>query len=239
MAEAKSKGKAKKFTVNLEWIVKYGLEVSTRDPSTSEVTTVLCSFCRSFGREDEDAERKRKRTMNAKYFSYPWRSDNFSCHLKQQHPVKWNEYTSMPAEEKQKFFVEKESAAVFNMRSFVQPEGSMKARIIAKQKLQFIIEWWLVVIIIQGLVERIEKTFSAMQWTRTLVCEQRQLLTALKQDIKECCYIKGPMIDEESISFLAAVSNDSLHGFHLTVNNYCVLRQEVASSIDEVGSFVQ
>ncbi|KAG7357014.1 hypothetical protein IV203_001702 [Nitzschia inconspicua] len=63
MAESKRKGKAKKF--NLEWIVKYGLEVSTRDPSTSEVTTVVCSFCRSFGREDEDAGRKRKRTMNA------------------------------------------------------------------------------------------------------------------------------------------------------------------------------
>ncbi|KAG7338215.1 hypothetical protein IV203_031377 [Nitzschia inconspicua] len=543
MAETKRKGKAKKF--NLEWIVKYGLEVSTRDPSTSEVTTVVCSFCRSFGREDEHAERKRKRTMNAKYFSYPWRSDNFSRHLKQQHPVKWDEYTSMPAEEKQKFFVEKESAAVVNMRSFVQPEGSMKARINAKQKLQFTIdadiietlifgllfddpeeegeqvnrlhvakknafktfvrndedntfvievksvlklnmvanfvaigvsfrqasklyqsvkeetgmgvlgsvsdvevaqhcrtvcainlqylkeifndiwafaiaidagnnagtayldlrmrcyykgslenlhilaipmrehhtgeyqydlivetmnvlapdwrhqligvttdgastmtgciqgtctrlsnechgnifrvwcgahqldlvvkkafnqlmnkkflitltgvtghlrrqqnliqdmksscptfattrwismgkvlkwfkanrirlfqhfsekkpactpsmEWWLVVIIIQGLVERIEKTFSAMQGTRTLVCEQRQLLTALKQDIKERCYINGPMTDEESISFLAAVNNDPLHGFHL--NNYCVLRQEAASSIDEVGRFVQ
>ncbi|KAG7363922.1 hypothetical protein IV203_037124 [Nitzschia inconspicua] len=78
--------------------------------------------------------------MNAKYFSYPWRSDNFSRHLKQQHPVKWDEYTSMPAEEKQKFFVEKESAAVVNMQSFVQPEGSMKARINAKKKLQFIID---------------------------------------------------------------------------------------------------
>ncbi|KAG7362784.1 hypothetical protein IV203_026144 [Nitzschia inconspicua] len=98
-------------------------------------------------------------------------------------------------------------------------------------------EWWLVVIIIQGLVERIEKTFSAMQGTRTLVCKQRQLLTALNQDIKERCYIKDPMTDEESISFLAAVNNYPLHGFHL--NNYCVLRQEVASSIDEVGSFVQ
>ncbi|KAG7345617.1 hypothetical protein IV203_033148 [Nitzschia inconspicua] len=98
-------------------------------------------------------------------------------------------------------------------------------------------EWWLVVIIIQGLVERIEKTFSAMQGTRTLVCKQRQLLTALKQDIKERCYINGPMTDDESISFLAAVNNDPLHGFHL--NNYCVLRQEAASSIDEVGRFVQ
>ncbi|KAG7372930.1 hypothetical protein IV203_033654 [Nitzschia inconspicua] len=56
-------------------------------------------------------------------------------------------------------------------------------------------------------------------------------------DIKERCYINGPMTDEESISFLAAVNNDPLHGFHL--NNYCVLRQEAASSIDEVERFVQ
>ncbi|KAG7363603.1 hypothetical protein IV203_026964 [Nitzschia inconspicua] len=541
MAESHRKGKAKKF--NLEWILKYGLEVSTRDPSTSEVTTVLCSFCRTFGREDEDSERKRKRTKNAKYFSYPWRSDNFSRHLKQQHPVKWNEYTNLSVEEKQKFFLEKESAEVVNMRSFVQPEvGSMEASIVAKQKFQFIIdadiietlifgllfynseedgeednsvhlakmnafktfvrndednifvvevksvlklnmivnfvavgvsfrqasrlyksvtektgmgvisdvevaqhcrtvcainlqnlkeifkniwafaialdagnnagtayldlrmrcyfkgalqnlhvlaipmrehhtgeyqydlvvetmnvlapdwrhqligittdgastmteciqgirtrlanechgnifqvwcgayqldlvvkkafnqlisdkflitltgvtghlrrqqnliqdmksicptlvttcwmstgnvlkwlkanrirlfrhfsekkpactpsmEWWLLVIIIQGLVERIEKTFSAMQGTTTLVCEQRQLLTALKQDIMERCYIKGPITDEESVSFLAAVTNYPLHEFHL--NNYCVLRQEVVNSIDEVGGFVQ
>ncbi|KAG7369478.1 hypothetical protein IV203_027224 [Nitzschia inconspicua] len=90
--------------------------------------------------------------MNAKYFSYPWRSDNFSRHLKQQHPVKWDEYTSMPAEEKQKFFVEKESAAVVNMRSFVQPEGSMKARINAKQQLQFTIDADIIETLIFGLL---------------------------------------------------------------------------------------
>ncbi len=36
-----------------------------------------CLFCRTFGREDEDAEQKQKRTTNVKYFSYPWRADNF------------------------------------------------------------------------------------------------------------------------------------------------------------------
>ena len=98
MAESQRKGKAKKFS--LEWILKYGLEVATRNPPTSEVTSVLCLFCRSFGREDEDVERKRKRTTNLKYFSYPWRADNFSSHLKLQHPVKWNEYTSLSVEDK-------------------------------------------------------------------------------------------------------------------------------------------
>ncbi len=542
MAESQRKGKAKKFS--LEWILKYGLEVATRNPPTSEVTSVLCLFCRSFGREDEDVERKRKRTTNLKYFSYPWRADNFSSHLNLQHPVKWNEYTSLSVEDKEKFFRKNESAEAVNMRSFVQPEGSMKARIIAKQKFKFIIdaniietlifgllfnnseeegedasferakknafkslvrneedntfvievksvlklnmiinfvavgvsfrqasrlyqsvkedtgmgvmgsisdvevaqhcrtvcainlqylkeifkdiwafaiaidagnnagtayldlrmrcffkgalqnfhvlaipmrerhtgeyqydlvvetmdvlapnwrhqligittdgasamtgcvqgtctrlsnechgnifrvwcgahqldlvvkkafnrlmsdnflntltgvtghlrrqqnliqdmkstcatfvttrwismgkvlkwlkanrvrllqhfsekkpactpsmEWWLVVIIIQGLVERIEKTFSAMQGTRTLVCEHRQLLTALEQDIKERCNIKGPMTNEESISFLAAVTNDPLYGFQQ--NKYCVRKQDVVNSIDEVGGFVQ
>ena len=133
MAESQErKGKAKKFSS--EWTLKYGLEVSTRNPSTSEVTSMLCLFCRQFGREG-----KRKRTTNLKYFSYPWRTDNFSCHLKQQHPVKWDEYKNLSVEDKQNFFVEKESPEVVNMRSFVQPEGSMKARIIAKQKFNFIL----------------------------------------------------------------------------------------------------
>ena len=150
MAESQRKGKAKKFS--LEWILKYGLEVATRHPSTTEVTSVLCLFCRSFGREDEDAERKRKRTTNLKYYSYPWRADNFSSHLKLQHPVKWNEYTSLSVEEKEKFFAKNESAKAVNMRSFVQPEASMKARIIAKQKFKFIIDADIIETLIFGLL---------------------------------------------------------------------------------------
>ena len=47
---SKARGKAKKFQT--EWTLKYGVEVSTRTPSTSEVSSVLCMFCRHFGRED-------------------------------------------------------------------------------------------------------------------------------------------------------------------------------------------
>jgi hypothetical protein len=95
---------SKAKTFQQEWILKYGLEVSTRDPSTSNVTSALCKFCSQFGREDEDAEeRKRKRTTNVKYFSYPWRSDNFSSHLKLQHTTKWNEYNCLSFEEKRNF----------------------------------------------------------------------------------------------------------------------------------------
>ena len=98
-------------------------------------------------------------------------------------------------------------------------------------------EWWLVVIIIQALVERIEKTFTAMQGMKTLVCEQRQLLMALEHDIKACCNIKGPMTNEETDAFSNAVTNDPLHGFQ--PYNYLVKKQEVVDSIDEVGGFVQ
>ena len=48
---------------------------------------------------------KRKRSTNLKYFSYPWRSDNFSSHLKHQHPIKWKEYECLSAEDKPNFFM--------------------------------------------------------------------------------------------------------------------------------------
>jgi len=38
------------------------------------------------------------------------------------------------------FFVMNESAEVINMQSFIQLEGSIKARIISKQKFKFIID---------------------------------------------------------------------------------------------------
>lgn len=134
-----------------EWTLKFGLEVSTRDITTSEVTSAVCLFCRQFGRE-EDMERKRKLTTNAKYFQYPWRSDNINSHLKKQHPVKWEEYNSLSSEEKKNFFIKKESAEVVNMRSFVQPQASMKARIIAKQKCKFLIDEDIVETLICGLL---------------------------------------------------------------------------------------
>ena len=87
-----------------------------------------------------------------KYFSCPWQAHNFSSHLKQQHPVNQNEYSSLSAEEKEKFFEKNESAKVVNMRSFVQPEGSMKACIITKQQFQFIIDADIIKTLICGLL---------------------------------------------------------------------------------------
>jgi hypothetical protein len=141
----------KKFSS--DWIVKYGLEVTTRDVSDGSVTSVLCLFCRTFNREDSnDESRKRKMTANEKYFSYPWRADNFSTHLKKQHPSKWAEYQELPTEDKKSFFKRNECPEAVNMRSFVQPEASMKARIIAKQKCKFLIDADIVNILIGELL---------------------------------------------------------------------------------------
>jgi len=50
----KPQGKVKTF--HSKWTLRYGLEVSTRNPSKSEVTSVLYFFCHQFGQEDEDVE---------------------------------------------------------------------------------------------------------------------------------------------------------------------------------------
>ena len=66
--------------------------------------------------------------------------------------MKWKEYESLSSEDKQNFFVKNESAEVINMQSFIQPEGSMKARIIAKKKFKFIIDADIIVTRIFGLL---------------------------------------------------------------------------------------
>ena len=69
--------KPRHFNFQPEWILNYGLEVCTQDLSTRNVTSVLCMFY-------THAKQKQKCTANVEYFSYPWQSDNFSKHMKQQ-----------------------------------------------------------------------------------------------------------------------------------------------------------
>lgn len=98
-------------------------------------------------------------------------------------------------------------------------------------------EWWVVVEVIQALVSRIEKTFVAMQGMKTLVCEQRNLLTKLQHDIKMRCRVKGPMTDEEIVAFSNEVQNDPCYGFQM--GDYSVTKQKALEAIDEVSGSVQ
>ncbi|KAI2494553.1 hypothetical protein MHU86_19968 [Fragilaria crotonensis] len=52
----------------------------------------------------------------------------------------WAEYKKLTNEEKKAYFVTSEAPEAVNLQSFVQPEGSVKAQIIAKQKCSFIID---------------------------------------------------------------------------------------------------
>ncbi|KAI2492556.1 hypothetical protein MHU86_22007 [Fragilaria crotonensis] len=138
MTSKKPKG-AVKF--HQDWEVKYAVQVCTRDPVSKDVCSVVCLMCTNFGREDdaEAAERKRKRTSNDKYYTAPWRTDNFVSHLRKQHAV-MEEYRKLAPAEKVHFFAVTESPERVNLRSFVQPEASLKAQIIAKQKCSFVID---------------------------------------------------------------------------------------------------
>ena len=58
----------------------------------------------------------------------------------------------MSAGDKPNIFMKNESAEVVSMQSFVQPEGSMKACIIAKQKFKFIFDADIIETLIFGLL---------------------------------------------------------------------------------------
>lgn len=93
--------------------LEYGLEIASRSASTKQVDSVRCKFCIYFGKEGRKASpvssattasaRKRKVTENIKYFTRPFRVDNYKSHLK-THSVKWAEYQPLSNEEKKAFF---------------------------------------------------------------------------------------------------------------------------------------
>jgi hypothetical protein len=58
MSKQQHKGKARTFC--LEWILEFGLEISTHNSSASEVSSPLCLFCCQFGWEDEDSATRNK-----------------------------------------------------------------------------------------------------------------------------------------------------------------------------------
>ena len=134
-------GKASKSKFSNDWILKFGLEVSSRNVVTGSLTSVLCLFCRHFGREDSKDTHKQKLTNNEKYFTkQPWRSDNFQVHLRSMHPSKWNKYQDLSTEDKMNFFERNKVPEAVNLRAFVQPEGSMRARVLAEQRCKFSID---------------------------------------------------------------------------------------------------
>ena len=91
--------------------------------------------------------------------------------------------------------------------------------------------------IIQPLVQRIEKTFVGLQGMNTLVCEQRQQLKNLQQDLMARCNIKGPMTEREREEKLN--ERTTIKHTVFVRGEYYAERDHTREAIDEVCGFVQ
>ena len=49
-----AKKNLKNATFQTNWFLKYGLQVSTRHPTTKEITSVVCFICNRFGCEGKE-----------------------------------------------------------------------------------------------------------------------------------------------------------------------------------------
>ena len=83
--------------------LEYGLEISSRSRQTKEMDSVKCIFCIAFRKEGHksssaaSSKQKQKVTENIKYFTKPFRVDNYKSHLK-THSIKWVEYEALSKE---------------------------------------------------------------------------------------------------------------------------------------------
>jgi hypothetical protein len=99
----KRKVQSKSYLFRDEHCRTYGLKVTSRLASSGHVDSVQCRFCVVFGREAKEAA-KRRTTENSKFFTHPFRSDNYVAHLKSTHAARWKKYSKLSDNEKAAFF---------------------------------------------------------------------------------------------------------------------------------------
>jgi hypothetical protein len=85
-------------------------------------------------------------------------------------------------------------------------------------------------------VERVEKTFVALQGMNTLLCEQRKVLSKLSNDLQQRANIEGSLTQDEMQRFAAALQESQSH--ESMIDNFCVKREKILEAIDEAGQFV-
>ena len=81
------------------WYSRFDLILNSRDPTTGRISAVNCKLCLIFGREKTHIK-----TINV--FKAPFRTENFQCHLQNQHTEKWAEYEMLESGRKKKAFFE-------------------------------------------------------------------------------------------------------------------------------------
>ena len=84
--------------------LQYGVRPCERSTGNNgRVISAECLFCIHFCREQKPGS-KRARTANIKYYTSPFRADNYTQHLKTQHSERWQEYQGLSVEEQKTYF---------------------------------------------------------------------------------------------------------------------------------------
>jgi hypothetical protein len=73
--------------------------------------------------------------------------------------------------------------------------------------------WWIVVLVIQQIVESVEQTFIELPGLSTLACEQTKLLTKLVSDIASRTNLLRPMSNDEMDKRQEDLLQSSCHYF--------------------------
>jgi hypothetical protein len=94
------KAGAHKTPFQTKHAIQYGLSITTRDPMSSEVVAVRCQFCICFGHEGSS----KKSLMTWMFEGPPFRTNNYTQHLRLNHKTRWEEYQGLAHQEKSKYF---------------------------------------------------------------------------------------------------------------------------------------
>ncbi|MEL7520150.1 MAG: hypothetical protein AAGJ80_00800 [Cyanobacteria bacterium J06553_1] len=95
--------------------------------------------------------------------------------------------------------------------------------------------WWIVVYVIESLVERVEQTFKQVQGLNTLVCEQRTLFTKLARDLIIRTNVEGPLNHKQQLE--AAVVHEGGNKTFIQ-DSFAMSWENAVQAIEECGSFV-
>jgi hypothetical protein len=73
----------------------------SRDLKTCEVVSACCRFCKFLGKEGNDDDKGKRKTMsNVKFFTAPWRCDNMKSHLKINHKIMFAKFSKCSIKER-------------------------------------------------------------------------------------------------------------------------------------------
>lgn len=112
--------------------LKFGLEITERDPETLLAVSVVCRFCLKFGRE-EKSNGKRRRTAKTQLFKFPFRVDSYKRHHENVHSTAWQQYQEATETEKMAFFDAASPPSTSEQNHAVSTGNPVKTRLAASR----------------------------------------------------------------------------------------------------------